>query len=72
MNEQWASEFGLNHTLMRFVQDAMPGNDETGSSQVLLGVDGEWRGMGVGALPQETEVIENQVDAVVPIDGDRE
>lgn len=58
MNEQWAEEFGLNHAQMRFVQDAVPGDEEAGYSQALLGVDGEWRGMEVRALPHEQRVID--------------
>ena len=57
---------------MRYVQDAIPGNDEKGYSQALLGVDGEWRGMEVRALPLETAVIENDAEAVLQTDEDRE
>jgi type IV secretory pathway VirB4 component len=58
MDEQWAEEFGLNYSQMRFVQDAIPGSDEKGYSQALLGIDGEWRGMEVRALPTEKAVID--------------
>ncbi|WP_218780613.1 VirB4 family type IV secretion system protein [Halorarum halophilum] len=58
MDEEWANEFGLNYAQMRFVQDAIPGNDRAGYSEALVGVDGEWRGLEVRALPLETEVID--------------
>ncbi|WP_394354282.1 VirB4 family type IV secretion system protein [Halorarum salinum] len=58
MDEEWANEFGLNYAQMRFVQDAVPGNDRTGYSEALVGVDGEWRGIEVRALPREAEVID--------------
>ena len=58
MDETWANEFGLNHAQMRFVQNAIPGNDRLGYSEALVGVDGEWRGIEVRAMEQETEVIE--------------
>ena len=60
MNDEIANVFGLNPAQQRFVRDAIPGSDEKGYSQALLGVDSEWRGMEVRALPQETAVIENQ------------
>ncbi|GAB3411403.1 VirB4 family type IV secretion system protein [Haloparvum alkalitolerans] len=60
MDEDWAAEFGLNHAQMRYVQDAIPGNEETGYAEALIGVDGEWRGIEIRALPFEQEVIENQ------------
>ena len=46
---------------MRFVQDAIPGNEEQGYSQALVGVDGEWREIEVRALPHEKAVIEDEV-----------
>lgn len=58
MDETWAKEFGLNHAQMRYVQAAVPGNEETGYSEALVGVDGEWRGIRVEALPNETRVID--------------
>jgi type IV secretory pathway VirB4 component len=58
MDEQWANEFGLNYAQMRYVQDAVPGNDDHGYSQALVGVDGEWRGIEIQALEQERKVIE--------------
>ncbi|QLD90392.1 transferase [Natronomonas salina] len=61
MNDDTADVFGLNPAQKQFVQDAIPGSDDKGYSQALLGVDGEWRGMEVRALPRETEVIENEV-----------
>ncbi|MFB6188970.1 MAG: VirB4 family type IV secretion system protein [Halapricum sp.] len=58
MDEEWADEFGLNYAQMRYVQDAIPGNEQEGYSQALLGVDGEWRGMEIRALPKEKQVID--------------
>nr|WP_246976781.1 transferase [Natribaculum luteum] len=58
MDEQWASEFGLNYAQMRFVQDAVPGNEDAGFSEALVGVDGEWRGITVEAMPKEKQVID--------------
>ncbi|WP_225316344.1 MULTISPECIES: VirB4 family type IV secretion system protein [Haloferax] len=58
MDEQWANEFGLNHAQMRFVQDAVPGSDRLGYSQALVGLDGDWRGIEVRAMPYEKEVID--------------
>lgn len=63
MNEEVAEEFGMNHAQMRFVQNAIPGDEETGYSQALLGVDGEWRGIEVHALPHERDVIENEANS---------
>jgi hypothetical protein len=63
MNEEIAEEFGMNHAQMRFVQNSIPGDEDTGYSQALLGVDGEWRGMEVHALPHERDVIENEADS---------
>ena len=58
MDRQWANEFGLNSAQMRFVQDAMPGNERAGYSEALVGVDGEWRGIEVRALENEKQVID--------------
>nr|WP_245756829.1 transferase [Halogranum rubrum] len=58
MDKHWADEFGLNYAQMRFVQDAIPGNEDTGYSEALVGVDGEWRGIQVRALPREKDVID--------------
>jgi type IV secretory pathway VirB4 component len=58
MDEEWADEFGLNHAQMRFVQDAVPGNEDAGFSEALVGVDGEWRGIRVEATPKEKAVID--------------
>ncbi|RDZ59704.1 transferase, partial [Haloferax sp. Atlit-12N] len=58
MDKEWADEFGLNHAQMRYVQDAVPGNEDAGFSEALVGVDGEWRGIRVEAMPKETEVID--------------
>ncbi|QLD90797.1 transferase [Natronomonas salina] len=77
MDEQWADEFGLNYAQMRFVQDAVPGSDEKGYSQALLGIDGEWRGMEVRALPTEKAVIDYEprskqgVEDNLPLEGIR-
>ena len=61
MDEHWADEFGLNHAQMRFIQDAVPGNERMGYSEALVGVDGEWRGIEVRALETETRVIEERL-----------
>jgi type IV secretory pathway VirB4 component len=70
MDEEWAEEFELNHAQMRFVQNAVPGNEETGFSEALLGVDGEWRGIEIHAMPKETAVIDfepaNEVRGSLP------
>ena len=58
MDETWADEFGLNYAQMRFVQDAVPGNEDAGFAETLVGVDGEWRGIQVTAMPSETQVID--------------
>jgi len=58
MDEEWADEFGLNYAQMRFVQDAVPGNEDAGFSEALVGVDGEWRGIKVKAMPKEKQVID--------------
>ncbi|EMA07932.1 MULTISPECIES: VirB4 family type IV secretion system protein [Haloferax] len=58
MDAEWADEFGLNHAQMRYVQDAVPGNEDAGFSEALVGVDGEWRGIRVEAMPKEKEVID--------------
>lgn len=60
MDEEWAAEFGLNHAQKRFVQEAVPGNEELGYAEALVGVDGEWRGIEVRALDAETAVIEGE------------
>ncbi|MCQ4334841.1 transferase [Natronomonas sp. F2-12] len=60
MNEEIAEVFGLNHAQMRYVQTAIPGGQERGYSQALIGVDGDWRGIEVRALPHEQAVIENE------------
>lgn len=41
---------------MRYVQDAVPGSEETGFSEALVGIDGEWRGINVTAM--EKQVID--------------
>jgi type IV secretory pathway VirB4 component len=66
MDEDWADEFGLNHAQMRFVQNALPGDEEQGYSQALLGVDGEWRGIEVTALPREQEIIDFDPERKAP------
>ncbi len=58
MDREWADEFGLNSAQMRFVQDAVPGNDLAGYSEALVGVDGEWRGIEIRALAHEKAVID--------------
>jgi type IV secretory pathway VirB4 component len=58
MDDEWAAEFGLNYAQMRYVQDAVPGNEEAGFSEALVGVDGEWRGIRVEAMAKETQVID--------------
>ncbi|ELY96220.1 transfer complex protein [Natrialba hulunbeirensis JCM 10989] len=58
MDQHWANEFGLNSAQMRFVQDAVPGSEDIGYSEALVGVDGDWRGIEVHALEKETDVID--------------
>ncbi|TKX72468.1 VirB4 family type IV secretion system protein [Halorubrum sp. GN11GM_10-3_MGM] len=58
MDKAWADEFGLNYAQMRFVQDAVPGNEDAGFSEALVGVNGEWRGIQVKAMPKEKQVID--------------
>ena len=60
MNETIAEVFGLNHAQMQYVQTAVPGGQERGYSQALIGVDGDWRGIEVRALERERAVIENE------------
>jgi len=78
MNDDIADTFGLNHAQKRFVQDAVPGSDQKGYSQALLGIDGEWRGMEVRALPTEKAVIdydpksEQRVEDCLPTDSPRD
>jgi hypothetical protein len=77
MDEEWANEFGLNYAQMRYVQDAIPGNEQEGYSQALLGVDGEWRGMEIQALPKEKQVIDfdptaDTTDVSEVVETDRE
>jgi len=62
MNEEIADVFGLNYAQMRFVQNAVPGDEEKGYSQALVGVDGDWRGVEVRALPHEKSIIENETN----------
>ncbi|MDT3437367.1 VirB4 family type IV secretion system protein [Haloarcula sp. 1CSR25-25] len=74
MDEEWADEFGLNYAQMRFVQDAVPGNEDAGFSEALVGVDGKWRGIQVKAMPKEKQVIDfdptSQVRSSLPGAGD--
>ncbi|WP_171814700.1 VirB4 family type IV secretion system protein [Halopiger xanaduensis] len=74
MDEEWSDEFGLNYAQMRFVQDAVPGNEDAGFSEALVGVDGEWRGIKVKAMPKEKQVIDfdptSQVRSSLPGAGD--
>ncbi|ELZ40398.1 transfer complex protein [Halorubrum californiense DSM 19288] len=60
MDDHWAAEFGLNDAQKRFVQEAVPRNEELGYAEALVGVDGEWRGIEVRALEAETQVIEGE------------
>jgi type IV secretory pathway VirB4 component len=60
MNDNIADVFGLNHAQKRYVQHAVPGDEEKGYSRALLGVDGDWRGIEVRALPHEKAVIDNE------------
>jgi type IV secretory pathway VirB4 component len=74
MDAAWADEFGLNYAQMRFVQDAVPGNEDAGFAEALVGVDGEWRGVQVEAMPKEKRVIDfeptSHVRSVLPGVGD--
>jgi len=67
MDERWANEFGMNSAEMRFVQNAVPGNDEKGYSEALIGIDGEWRGIEIQALSEERRAIEGY--SVSPVSG---
>ena len=58
MDEAWAEDLGLNFAQMRFVQDAVPGNEDAGFAEALEGVDGVWRWITVEAMPKEKEVID--------------
>jgi type IV secretory pathway VirB4 component len=60
MNDEIADVFGLNYAQKRYVQNAVPGDEEKGYSRALLGVDGDWRGIEVRALPHEKAVIDNE------------
>ncbi|MFD1514102.1 VirB4 family type IV secretion system protein [Halomarina rubra] len=60
MDERWAKEFGMNSAEMRFVQNAVPGSDEKGHSEALIGVDGQWRGVKVRALDFERSTIDSR------------
>ena len=64
MDETWAKEFGLNYAQIRFVQDAIPGNEDAGYSEALVGVDGEWRGIRVEAMPKEKRFIDFRPNGV--------
>ena len=48
-------------------------NDEKGYSQALLGVDGEWRGMGDRTVLRETAGFENgeDLDPVAESEGNK-
>jgi type IV secretory pathway VirB4 component len=43
---------------MRYVQDAVPGNEDAGFSEALIGIDGQWCGIKVEAMPKEKQVID--------------
>ncbi|WP_267644152.1 VirB4 family type IV secretion system protein [Haloarchaeobius amylolyticus] len=58
MDKEWANEFGMNYAQMRYVQDAVLGSEKSGFSEALVGVDGEWRGIKVTAMPKEKAVID--------------
>jgi len=62
MNRDIAKEFELNEAQMSYVQNATEGSDskerKEAQSQALIGVDGEWRGVEVEALPREQAVID--------------
>ncbi|MWV38818.1 transferase [Natrialba sp. INN-245] len=58
MDQHWADEMGLNSAQMRFIQDAVPGSEDIGYSEALVGVDGDWRGIEVHALEKEKAVID--------------
>ncbi len=58
MDPRWADEFRLNSAQMRFVQGAIPGNEKTGYSEALVGIDGDWRGIEVRAMEREKRVID--------------
>lgn len=60
MDRDVAEMFGLNYAQMSYVQNAVPGGEERGYSEALLGIDGEWRGVEVHALDSEKAVIENE------------
>ncbi|HET7322862.1 MAG TPA: helix-hairpin-helix domain-containing protein, partial [Halococcus sp.] len=53
MNEDWAGELGLTEREMKYVQNAMPGNEERGYSQALLKVDEK------GCYPLHIEMSED-------------
>ncbi len=58
MDDQWANYFDLNPAQAEFVRSAVPGESEADFSQALLGIDGEWRGIEVRAMDNETQVID--------------
>jgi len=66
MDEKWANEFGLNYAQMRYVQDAVPGNEDAGFSEALVGVDAEWRGIKVQAMQKEKQVIDFDPTEQIP------
>jgi len=40
---------------MRFVQGAVPGNEDAGFSEALVGIDGEWRAIQIKAMPRRSK-----------------
>jgi hypothetical protein len=42
---------------MRFVPDAVLGNEDAGFAQALVSIDGEWRGRQVKAMSRKKQVI---------------
>lgn len=61
MDRECAEEFGLNPPV-RFDQDAVPGSDEWGCSQALLGIE-------VRALPTEKAVIDYEPRSAQSVAG---
>lgn len=59
MDQQWAQGFGLNYAKRWYVQDTLPGNDDAGYAEALVGGDGKWRGIQVEATQRGREVLED-------------
>lgn len=58
MDEEWGDGVGLNYAQMLVVQDTVPGNEDAGFAEAVVGVDGEWRGLTVEAMPKEKDLID--------------